>query len=102
MKPTISRAIAVVITTFGFPAAEFGLGVALANAGFVTREDIAAAMAKILQQQEAQQATPARTFAVRAMVALFSREVVTDPKRRFGVVDSGRQVEPPDDPPRAA
>lgn len=74
----------------GIMDALFGLGVALSNAGLVTREQIAAAMVNVVQQQRTQNATPASTYAARLMAHLFSAQVITDPLKRFGVVDGGK------------
>jgi hypothetical protein len=82
----------------GFLDVLFGLGVALANAGLVTREEIAAAMTNVRAQLLVRDASPARMFPVRVMESLFAAQIIGDPKRRFAVYDGGR----PDDLPPAA
>jgi hypothetical protein len=68
----------------------YGLGVALANAGLVTRAEIAAAMSSLLQQQEDAGALPPRMYPAKVLRHLFSAQVIGDPARRFTVVDGDK------------
>lgn len=72
-----------------------GLSVALSRTGHITREQIAAAMKEVIEQQRTQNPVPARTYTAELMAEIFSAEVVTDPHKRFGAVDGGKVDDPP-------
>jgi hypothetical protein len=71
----------------------FGLGVALANKGLFSREEMADLLDGMLEQQDKQGRTPGRRYVVEHMRDLFRMGLVGE--RKFTVVDGGRAT-PPD------
>ena len=77
-----------------------GLGVALANAGLVKRDEIAAAMERVIGQQKRESLTgvqsDARAFPALAMQAFFSRPLMAGGRGAAGLVaiDGGKASDP--------
>ncbi len=75
-----------------------GIGVVLANAGIVTREQLAEAMAEVKRQQAARYGEDAYRAYIPEMVRQFFALPLVG-TRNFGVIDGGNDDPPP---PRAA
>jgi hypothetical protein len=75
------------------------LGIALAATGCVRREEIAAAMAEVLRQQQAGGEAATRQYAAKVLEQFFAAKGIGDPAPRFTVVTGGK---PDDEPPAAA